>query len=98
AAELVTAEQERRAFREEQRGEEVPLLPRPQGDHIWIITRSLDAAVPTAVVIAAVMIVLAVGLVVLGVVADEVGEGEAVMNGHDVDRRHRPPSAVSEQV
>ena len=38
-----------------------------------------------AVVVGAVLVALAVGLVVLGVVADEVGQGEAVVGGDEVD-------------
>ena len=49
-------------------------------------------AVPRAVVVGAVPVVLAVGLVVLGVVGDEVGQGEAVVDGDQVDRRRRPPA------
>jgi hypothetical protein len=58
----------------------------------------LDAAVPAAVVVGAVAVVLAVGLVVLGVVADEVGEREPVVDGDEVDRRRRAPAVVAVEV
>ena len=55
-----------------------------------IVGRALDAAVPAAVVVGAVAVVLEVGLVVLLVVRDEVVEREAVVGGDEVDRRGRP--------
>ena len=68
AAELVAAEQHRHALREEQRGEEVALLAPAQLDDLGVVGLALDAAVPRAVVVGAVAVVLAVGLVVLLVV------------------------------
>ena len=50
------------------------------------------------VAVAAVAVVLAVGLVVLVVVAREVGEREAVVGGDEVDRGRGPAVAVAEQV
>ena len=52
-----------------------------------VVGRALGAVVPRPVVGMAVLVVLAVGLVVLVVVGDEVGEGEAVMGGDEVHRR-----------
>src|SRR5947209_17209526 len=64
AAELVASEQHRRALGDEQRGEEVTLLSRTQRAHRHIVGLALSAAVPRAVVVGAVPIVLAVSLVV----------------------------------
>ena len=50
------------------------------------------------VVVGAVAVVLAVGLVVLVVVGDQVAQGEAVVGGHEVDRRERQPAVVGVQV
>ena len=60
-----------------------------QRDDLGVVGRPLDAAVPRAVVVGAVAVVLEVGLVVLLVVGDEVGEREAVVGGDEVDRRER---------
>ena len=68
AAELVAAEQHRHALGEEQRGEEVALLAPAQRVDLGVVGLALDAAVPRAVVVGAVAVVLAVGLVVLLVV------------------------------
>jgi hypothetical protein len=46
---------------------------------------ALGAAIPGEVVVGAVAVVLAVGLVVLAVVGDEIGEREAVVGGDEVD-------------
>src|SRR5213078_2680384 len=48
--------------------------------------RPFGAAVPGPVVVGAVPVVLAVGLVVLVVVGDQVGQGEPVVAGDEVDR------------
>ena len=56
-----------------------------QREHVEVVGRALDAAVPRAVVALAVVVVLAVGLVVLLVVGDEVVQREAVVGGDEVD-------------
>ena len=58
-------------------------------EHLGVVGRALDAAVPRAVVALAVAVVLAVGLVVLLVVRDEVAQREAVVGGDEVDARRR---------
>jgi class I fructose-bisphosphate aldolase len=60
-----------------------------QLEHLRIVGLALDAAVPRAVVVGAVAAVLAVGVVVLLVVGDEVGEREAVVGRDQVDRGGR---------
>ena len=72
AAQLVAAEQHRHALREQQRRQEVALLARAQRVDRGIVGRPFDAAVPRAVVVGAVVVVLAVRLVVLVVVRDEI--------------------------
>src|SRR5262249_44731606 len=84
APELVSGDEQRNALGEQQAGEQVAALPSAQLEHRGVVGGPLDAAVPAAVVVAAVAVVLAVGLVVLGVVADQVGEGEAVVDGDEV--------------
>src|SRR6185503_2461080 len=46
----------------------------------------------------AVVVVLAVGLVVLLVVGDQVAQGEAVVRGDEVDAGHRPARGVLVQI
>ena len=92
AAELVAAEEQRHPEGEEQGGEHGPPLAGPEGDDVGVVGRPLGPAVPRPVVVGAVPVVLAVGLVVLGVVGDQVGQGEAVVDGDQVDRRGGPPA------
>ena len=56
---------------------------------LGVVGLPLDAAVPGAVVVGAVLVVLEVGLVVLLVVGDEVAQREAVVGGDEVDRGER---------
>src|SRR6478752_5534179 len=80
AAELVTSQQQWYARREQQSRKKRPLLPSAQREHVGIAGWPLSSAVPRAVV-------LCVGLVVLVVVGDQVGQREAVVHGDEVDRR-----------
>ena len=60
--------------------------------------RPLDAVVVAEIGGVAVAVVFLVGLVVPLVIADQIGQGEAVVAGDVVDRRPRPPAVVLEQV
>jgi hypothetical protein len=91
AAELVATEDHRHALRQQEGREDVAALLVAQGADLLVVGLALDPAVPRAVVRLAVAVVLAVGLVVLLVVGDEVAQREAVVGGHEVDRRRRPP-------
>src|SRR5487761_1166814 len=75
-ADLVTAEEHGHALGEEQGGEEIALLAATARPHIGIVRRPLHPAVPGPVVALTVPVVLAVRLVVLLVVRDEVRQGE----------------------
>ncbi len=91
-------QQHRHALGEEERREEVPALALPQRAHGVVVGGALDAAVPGVVVVGAVLAALAVGLVVLLVVRDEVGQGEPVVRGDEVDRRVGPAAVVLVEV
>src|SRR5207245_6605780 len=98
AAELVTVQQHRHTLRQEERGEEVALLLLTKRDDIEVVGLTLDAAVPRPVVALPVVVVLAVGLVVLVVVGDEVVQGEAVVGGDEVDRGEWPSAVVLVEI
>ena len=85
-AEFGAGPEHRRAARQRQRGEEVALVPRAGGQDGGIPRRPLGAVVPGQVLVAAVAVALAVGFVVLAVIGDDVGQGEAVVRGDEVDR------------
>ena len=70
--------------------EQVAHHPAAQREHLGVVGAALDAAVPAVVVVGAVAVVLAVGLVVLAVVGHQVVQREAVVRGDEVHRRQRP--------
>src|SRR5262249_21746415 len=84
-ANLVAHQDHGHAERHQRDGQEVLDLAVTQFLDGRIVGRSLDATVPAGVVVGAVAVVLAVGLVVLAVVGDEVVEREAVVAGDEVD-------------
>src|SRR6516165_6963829 len=85
AAYLVAHEDHGHALRQHQDGGEVLDLAVAQRVNGGIVGRPLGAAVPRKVVVVAVAVALAVGLVVLAVVGHQVVEGEAVVAGDEVD-------------
>jgi hypothetical protein len=98
SSDLVAAEQHRHALGEEQRGEEVPLLSGAELPDLGIVARTLRAAVPRAVVVRAVAILLEVRFVVLLVVRDQVVEREPVVRRDEVDAGRRPTAACFVEV
>jgi hypothetical protein len=98
AAHLVAHEQHRHALREKQRREQVALLPLAELQDLRIVGLAFGAAVPRAVVALAVAVLFAVHLVVLLVVRDEIAEREAVVRGHEVHARDRPPRVGAVEI
>src|SRR5579872_4710522 len=86
------------ALRQQQSSQEVSFLLRSQCKDRRIVGRALYAAVPTPVIVVAVTILFAVGLVVFFVVADEVGQRESVMSSDKVDAGVWAAAAMSVQV
>ena len=84
-ADLVAGQHQRRPQREEQAGELVLAELPAQRDDRGVGGRALMAAIVAVVVVGAVAIVLAVGLVVFLVVAEEIGQRETVMDGDVID-------------
>ena len=85
AQEFVAGQEHGDALGEQQGGDQVLGLAFAEGEDGRVVGRAFDAAVPGEVLVGAVAVVFAVGLVVLVVVADEVVEGEAVVAGDEVD-------------
>ena len=90
-ADFVAADEHRHTLRQKQRGQEVPRLPGAERQDLGVVGRSFDAEIPRAIVALAVAVVLAVRLVVLLVVRNEIAQREAVVRGDEVDARVRPP-------
>jgi len=98
AARLVAGEEHRHAARDEQHDREVADLPLAQRLDLRVVGLALDAAVPAQVVVRAVPVALAVRLVVLPVVGDEVVEREAVVAGDEAHARRRRAALCLVQV
>ena len=82
---LVAAPQHGYTLAQHENGHEVAGLASTQREDRRIVGRAFDAAVPAQIVVVAVAVVLAVGLVVLEVVAHQIPECEAVVAGDEVD-------------
>ena len=85
-SDLVAAEEHPHPLREDERGHQVALHPLADLDDLRLVGRALDAPVVREVLVGAVLVVLAVRLVVLLRVHDQVLQREAVVRGHEVDR------------
>src|SRR5215207_562973 len=85
AADLIAAEEHRRALRQKEGGEKVPLLPGAHGQNLRVRCRAFLSIVARDVVVGTVSILLAIGPIVLVVVGDKVAQGEAVVCSHEVD-------------
>src|SRR5665213_1989849 len=93
---LVTREQQRNAARQKQTGNLIPpQLPAAAPD-IGVVGRALDTAIDADIVVGAVAVVFAIGLVVLVFVADQIGEGKTVMHRHMIDAGARAAAVVLE--
>src|SRR6185436_12173757 len=98
AAEFVTRLQHRYTLRDDQRREQVADLALAQLHHGGIFGRTFDAAIPAEIVVVAIAIFFAIRIVVLVVVSGRIVQREAVVTGHIVDARGRPPAARAKQV
>src|SRR5215203_5250681 len=84
-AEFVAAEKHRRALRQEEGGQKVPLLPVADLEDLRVGRRALMPVITGDAVIGTVSIILTIRPVVLVIVGDEVAQGEAVVGGHEID-------------
>ena len=97
-ADLVAGQDQRQALRQQQAGELVLAKLAAQRHDRGIVGRAFMAAIVAVVVVGAVAIVLAVGLIVLLVVAEEIGQRETVMDGDVVDAGARLAPVMVEQI
>ena len=95
---LIAHEQHRSPLRQKKNGEEIADLALTQSFNSEIISRPLRTAIPTIVLVVAVLIAFAIGFVVLVVVGDQIIEGEAVMGGDEVNAAHGIPVELGEGV
>src|SRR5262249_3568648 len=97
-ADLVAGQDQRRALRQQQCRQRVLAKLAAQRDDGGVVGRALMPAIVAVIVVCAVPIVFAVGLIVLLVVAEEISERETVMHGDVVDAGARCAAVVVEQV
>ena len=86
----------RRSARSEEQRQQIALVARTRLEDRRIVARTLDAVVPAQVVVRPVAIVLAVGLVVLLRVGDEVAQGKAVVGDDEIDALGRGRGMVED--
>src|SRR4029079_1758690 len=91
---LITATEHRHALRKKQCREEITALPIAQRIDLWVVCRTFDAAIPRLIIVIAIAVVVVVQLVVLFVVADQIGQGESIVDCNEVDARVRPPAVM----
>ncbi len=96
--ELVAAADHGNPARQQQRGEQVPLLAAAVRNDRGVLRLALDPAVVGPVVVDAVAAALLVGLVVLLVVRDQVPQRHPVVGRHEVDARGRATALALVQV
>src|SRR5664279_1890197 len=82
---LIAHNKHRHTERKHGRGEKALYLPVTQPLYMGIVRRAFDAAVPASILLPAITVVLAVFLVVLLVIGDEVVEGEAIVARNEID-------------
>ena len=97
-AQLISVADHGHALTEQDGGQEVAGLAMTQLGDRRVVGGPFGAAVPGAVVVAAVGVALEVGLVVLLVVGDQVVHREAVVGGDEVDAGHRGAPGVLIEV
>ena len=97
-ANSIPGQQHRNPLREKQRCQKVALLTGAQGLHLWIVGWPFHAAIPTSVIVGAVAILFPVCLIVLGVVAHQILQSEAVVRGDEVDAGIGTPSAACVEI
>ena len=84
-ADFIAGQNQRQALRQQQARELVFPKLAAQRDDRRVVGRAFMAAIVAVVVVGAVAIVFAVGLVVLLVVAEQIRQREAVMHGDMID-------------
>ena len=71
---------------------------RRSGDDLGVLRGPFDAMICRAIVRFAIPVGVAIGLVVPVLVADEIGQREAVMRRHEVDARVGPPAVLLVEI
>src|SRR5215472_14601121 len=79
AADLVATADHRNSLREQERRQEIVLLPLAKLEDGRVLGFTFGTAIPRMVVVRSVMVVIQIGFIVLGVVADQVVQSETIV-------------------
>jgi hypothetical protein len=79
---------------QKKRGQKIPPLPFAQGVNLRVFGRAFRAAIPRKIVVVAVFVGVAVRLVVLVVVADQVVQRETIVRGDEINAGVRASAIV----
>src|SRR4029450_4649479 len=82
---FVTHEEHVHTDRKHRYGQKIFDLPVSELLHTWIIGQTFNSAVPTSIVVRPVAVIFTVCFVALGVIRDEIIEGEAVMARYKIN-------------
>src|SRR5205085_3154938 len=82
---FVAGQEHWHALRDQHGGQEIAFLPLAELEDGFVVSRPFGPAIPTVVVVGAVAVFLAVGLVMLVVVAHEVVQAKTVVAGDEID-------------
>src|SRR3954471_6373148 len=98
AAEFVSPANHRHALGQQKSGHEIALLALAQRQSLRQLSRPLDAAIKAQIIVRAVGVALAVGLVALALVGREVLERETVVASNEIDAGIRPAACSFVEV
>src|SRR5215475_4994355 len=82
------------ALGKEKCGEKISSLTIAQRIDLRIISRTFDAAIPGLIIVVAIAVIVLIQLIVLFVVADQIGQCESIVSGDKVDAGVRPPAVM----
>src|SRR5262249_52216585 len=95
---FVASQQHWDASTDHQDGNEVLCLTATKGDHGGILRLAFKPAIPAQVVVGAVTVVFAIGLVVLMIVTNKVTKGETVVASDEINAVGRQSSVIGVEI
>src|SRR5580765_5516271 len=91
---FIPAAEHRHPLGKKQCREKIAALPIAQFVNLRVIGRTFKAAIPRLIIVIAVPVFIVVQLIVLFVVADQIGQCKSIMDCNEVDARVRPSAVM----
>src|SRR6478609_11100750 len=91
---FISAAEHRDALRKKQCREKIAALPVAQIVNLRVTGRTFHTAIPRLIIVVAVAVFVVVQLVVLFIVADQIGQCESIMDCDEVDARVRSSAVM----